>query len=106
MEQQIRSLKGEEQETAVGLFVILARIIGLEETVVGRLNMIDIMENKVLGPAILRGEATMLARQMEKRFGTLPEWVTERLVGANESELLAWGERVLSVQTLNDVFKD
>jgi hypothetical protein len=30
--------------------------------------MIDIMENKVLGPAILKGEATMLARLLEKRF--------------------------------------
>jgi hypothetical protein len=68
--------------------------------------MIDIMENKVLGPAILKGEATMLARLLEKRFGELPEWATERLASAKEAELMAWGERVLSVQTLNDVFKD
>jgi hypothetical protein len=41
--------------------------------------MIDIMENKVLGPAIRKGEATMLARGLEKRFGPLPEWVLRNL---------------------------
>jgi hypothetical protein len=30
--------------------------------------MIDIMENKILGPAILKGEATMPAHQLERRF--------------------------------------
>ena len=105
VEQQIRKLKGEEQDTAARLFVIVSGIIGLEEAVVRRLQMIDIMENKVLGPAILKGEATMLARLLEKRFGTLPDWVTEKLESAKEPELMAWGERVLSAQTLNDVFK-
>ena len=105
VEQQIRKLKGEEQDTAARLFVIVSGIIGLEEAVVRRLQMIDIMENKVLGPAILKGEAKMLASQLEKRFGTLPDWVTEKLESAKEPDLMAWGERVLSAQTLNDVFK-
>jgi hypothetical protein len=105
VEEQIRKLKGEEQETAARLFVILAGIIGLEETVVRRLNMIDIMENKVLGPAILKGEATIVARLLEKRFGTLPEWVSEKLGSAKEAELLTWADRVLSARTLNDIFK-
>ena len=105
VEEQIRKLKGEEQETAARLFVILAGIIGLEETVIRRLNMIDIMENRVLGPAILKGEATMLASLLEERFGTLPEWVADKLGSAKEAELMAWGKRVLSAQTLDDVFE-
>jgi hypothetical protein len=64
-------------------------MIGLEETVVGRLNVIDIMENKILRPTIRKGESKILTRQLEKRFGTLPEWVTDRLAGAKEPELLA-----------------
>lgn len=106
VEQQIRRLKGEEQETAAGLFVVLSGILGLEETVVRRLNMIDIMENKVLGPAILKGEATMLARLLEKRFGELPEWITEKLANAKEAELIVWGERLMSGQTLVEIFHD
>jgi len=67
--------------------------------------MIDIMENKVLGPAILKGEATMLASQLEERFGALPDWVADKLGSAMESELMGWGRRVLSAPNLNDVFK-
>jgi hypothetical protein len=93
------------QETAARLFVIISGILGLEETVVRRLHMIDIMENRVLGPAILKGEATMLASLLEERFGTLPEWVTEKLGSAKEAELMAWGKRTLSARTLDDVFK-
>jgi hypothetical protein len=106
VEQQIRKLKGEEQETAARLFVIISGIIGIEETVVRKLHMIDIMENKVLGPAILKGEVAMLASQLAEWFGTLPEWVTERLGNAKESDLMAWGKRARSAQSLDDIFKD
>jgi hypothetical protein len=106
VEQQIRKLKGEEQETAARLFVIVSGIIGLEEAVVRRLNMIDIMENKVLGPAILKGEGTVVASLLEERFGTLPEWVFEKIANAKEAELLTWAKRVLSASTVNDVFRD
>jgi hypothetical protein len=45
------------------------------------------------------------ARLLEKRFGSLPEWVSEKLGNAKEDELMAWGERCLSARTLNDVFQ-
>jgi len=86
--------------------VIVSGIIGLEEAVVRRLNMIDIMENKVLGPAILKGEGTVVASLLEERFGTLPEWVFEKIANAKEAELLTWAKRVLSASTVNDVFRD
>jgi len=105
VEEQIRQLKGEEQRTAARIFVILAGIIGIAKTVVRRLKMIDVMENEVLGPAVLKGEATIVARLLEKRFGALPEWVAEKLGSAKEAELLTWADRVLSARTLNDVFK-
>ena len=56
------------------------------------------MENKVLGPAILKGEANLLARLLEKRFGTLPERVRNKLESAKEPALMTWGERVLSAE--------
>ncbi len=55
VEMQIRKLEGEEQQDAANLFVIISGIMGIEETVVKRVHMIDIMENKVLGPAIRQG---------------------------------------------------
>ncbi len=53
-----------------------------------------------------KGEARMLKRQLERRFGVLPEWASERLVSAKEDELEAWSDAVLTAPTLEAVFKD
>jgi hypothetical protein len=62
--------------------------------------MIDIMENKVLGPAIRqgieqgmiegikRGKTEVLSRQLAKKFGSLPDPIVTRLHRASEGELL------------------
>ena len=58
--------------------------------------MIDIMENKILGPAIRKGEATMLKMQLEKRFGVLPPGTVDKIDRASQDEMLRWGERLLT----------
>ena len=72
--------------------------------------MIDIMENKVLGPAVLRGvhqgQTTVLTVLLKQRFGNkLPAWVPDKLEGASARQLLAWSNRVLTAKTLDAVFK-
>ncbi len=120
VEEQLRRLRGEEQETAAKLCVILSGIIGIEESVVKRLHMIDIMENKVLGPAIRQGiaqgkaegmaegkaegERALLARQLGRRFGAIPENFAKRIENAAEPELMTWADRVLTAKTLAEVF--
>jgi len=44
---------------------------------------------------ILVGEARLLHRLLERRFGSLPTWVEARLAKAVEEDLVQWGERVL-----------
>jgi hypothetical protein len=44
---------------------------------------------------ILVGEARLLHRLLERRFGSLPTWVEARLAKAAEEDLVRWGERVL-----------
>jgi hypothetical protein len=44
---------------------------------------------------ILEGEARLLHRLLECRFGSLPPWVEVRLAKALEENLVRWGERVL-----------
>ena len=68
--------------------------------------MIDIMENAVLGPAILKGERAMLTMMLEHEFGALPAWVADKLATAKEPELLNWGERLVWAETLDEVFQD
>jgi hypothetical protein len=52
---------------------------------------LDIREHEVLGPmfkaARQEGELTILRRHIEKRFGALPSWATEKL-SALQEELL------------------
>jgi len=54
---RLRVMKSEDQDLAVGTLVLLSGILGMEETVSARLKevgMINVMENKVLGPLILQ----------------------------------------------------
>jgi predicted transposase/invertase (TIGR01784 family) len=59
VEARLRILEGEEQQEAARTFVLISGILGIEEAIGRRLeaDMIDIMENKVLGPAIRKGIA-------------------------------------------------
>ena len=52
----------------------------------------------------IEGESKLLKRQLERRFGALPAWATEKLSNASEPSLEAWGEAVLTAPTLDAVF--
>ncbi len=51
-----------------------------------------------------KGEATILRRQLTRRFDGLPGWVEERLAEANREQLESWADRVLDAKRLEDVF--
>ena len=53
---------------------------------------------------IEEGESRLLAKLLERRFGPLPQAVTERLAAATEAQLEAWGEAVLSAPSLEAIF--
>ena len=50
------------------------------------------------------GEANLLHKQLSKRFGKLPEWVTDYLKKATTSELEEAGVRLLEASSLEEVF--
>ena len=50
------------------------------------------------------GEATLLLRQLRRKFGQLDPAVEERVQSADANVLLEWGERVLTASTLDEVF--
>ena len=51
-----------------------------------------------------QGEANMLMRQLRKRFGELPDFVDARVRGAPPEQLEHWGERLMDVTSLSDLF--
>lgn len=52
----------------------------------------------------LYGEAAMLRRQLQLRFGDLPTWVDERFEHATRVDLERCGQRFLDARSLPEVF--
>jgi len=50
------------------------------------------------------GGLDVLRRQLETRFGTIPPRYEERLAAADSLALLRWSERILTAQTIDEVF--
>ena len=50
------------------------------------------------------GRAALLSFQLERRFGTLPEWVQEKLALTQVIDLENWAGRLLDATTLEEVF--
>ena len=69
---------------------------------------IGIAKGRVVGrvEGRVEGEARILKRQLERRFGVLPEWASDQLVSAKEEELEAWSVAVLTAPTLDAVFRE
>jgi hypothetical protein len=53
----------------------------------------------------LEGEAALLLRLLERRFGTLPAGARDRVAAADAAALEAWGLRVLDAASLDDVLR-
>lgn len=51
------------------------------------------------------GEATVLARLLEKRFGAVPSSVRERIFSANVGQIESWVERAFEAPDLQSVFE-
>ncbi|MBF0440039.1 MAG: DUF4351 domain-containing protein [Magnetococcales bacterium] len=53
-----------------------------------------------------KGEATMLTRLLQRRFGNLPVWVSEKITIADQPTLEEWSLRLFDAQSLDAVFAD
>ena len=52
------------------------------------------------------GEARVVLRQLRLKFGPLVSEIEERVRSADADRLLGWSERILTAETLQDVFRD
>jgi predicted transposase/invertase (TIGR01784 family) len=122
--ERIAGLEKSARRDALAQFLIISGMRTLEETIKEEalkmpiLN--DIMDHKVLGPAILQGRRegrqeglqeglqegrhAILRRILEKRFGQIPEWVEKRLTGLPAADLDEVGVRILDASTFEDLF--
>jgi hypothetical protein len=78
---------------------------------------LDIRDHEVLGPMFIEaeqkgrregrqeGELTVLRRQIEKRFGPLPDWAGEKLAALPVSALEDLSERVLDAKSVEELLR-
>ncbi|HIJ82783.1 MAG: DUF4351 protein [Magnetococcales bacterium] len=123
---RISELSIKARADALTKLVILSRLRRLETVVKTEAEEMsltfNVMENDVLRPLFVRaqmdgelvgeqrgrqeGEAKILTRQLQRRFGNLPEWANEKIAKAEPSLLEEWSLRILDAQSLDDVFSD
>ena len=119
----VRQEDGGQRAFYLEALLLLAGLRGLEEEVEGEIKKmpvhIDILENKVLGREYKRGlqegreegreegrqegERTLLRRQIEERFGALPDWADQHLAQLSEANLADLGLRVLKARNLEEL---
>ena len=68
----------------------------------GRLIGIQIGEKK----GRQEGKAEMLTRQLQRRFGDLPAWASQKIADAELSTLEEWSLRILDAPTIESVLAD
>jgi flagellar biosynthesis/type III secretory pathway protein FliH len=65
-------------------------------------------EGRAAGRAAGRaeGRASLILMQLAARFGALPSDVVRRVHDADEATAMQWAPRILSAQSLGEVFED
>lgn len=77
------------------------RLLGLKE---GRKKGIQEGRQEGRQEGLQEGGATLLLRQLERKFGRVDAKTRKRVQSADAERLLDWGERVLTAERLEDVF--
>ncbi len=84
-----------------GLRKALGKVVEEEAKKMPILN--DIRDHEVLGREYKAGELVILRRQIEKRFGSVPDWAADQLANLSASELEDLSLRVLDAQSIEDL---
>jgi predicted transposase/invertase (TIGR01784 family) len=75
-----------------------------ERAILMEITLEDMFAAQMRAEGRVEGQAEMLARQIELKFGELPDPYRRRLGAADASELLRYGTALMSAQTIEAVF--
>ena len=76
----------------------------LEETTMT--TMAQYFRQEGVQQGVRQGEAAIILRQMQCRFGDVPKAYEQRITQANADTLLQLGEKILEAKTLADIFEE
>jgi uncharacterized protein DUF4351 len=111
---RIATLESGARDLVFAQLLVLSGLRKLERSIRTEVDLMpithDILDHEVIGPAIKQGmrqgELTIIRRQIEKRFGTLPDGVEERLTQLSLAELDDLSLRVLDAASLDELFPE
>jgi predicted transposase YdaD len=83
-----------------------AATLTLEELDTMLAESIDRWNREIREEGRKEGEARVVLRQLRLKFGPLEPGIEDRVRSADADRLLEWGERVLTAESLRDVFRD
>jgi hypothetical protein len=84
----------------------ISATLTLEELETMLAESIDRWNREIREEGRQEGEALLVLRQLRLKFGSLLPEIEDRVRSADADRLLDWGERVLTAETLQDVFRD
>lgn len=114
--ERLKVLPTKEQRDWMERLMILSGLRGAEDMVREEAEKmgisLDIRENKFFQEAyaagiedgLEKGEATLLQRILERRFGSLPDWAMAQLEKADRAKLEDFGVRSVDAKHLEEVF--
>jgi hypothetical protein len=112
---RIAESEASDRGPAVGELLILAGLRNLSSVVEEEIQQMpildDIMDHPVIGRKVrngialgrLEGERTVILRQIDKRFGAVPEWAKARIETMSGSDLEKIELRLLDATDLNEL---
>ncbi|MEO5351499.1 MAG: DUF4351 domain-containing protein [Magnetococcus sp. YQC-3] len=123
---RISKLPDKARADALARLLILSRLRRLETVVKKEAEEMaltfNVMENDVLRPMFLQAQmdselvgerkgrreegASLLVRLLQRRFGDLPAWASQKIADAELSALEEWSLRILDATTLESVLAD
>ncbi len=80
------------------------KIVDFEES--QRMPYISSVERMGIQKGRQEGASMVLTRQLQRRFGDLPSWASEKIAKAESPSLEEWSLRILDAPTLDGVFAD
>lgn len=104
---QIKRLPQQQQMDRLEQLLILSNLRKAEAVVIEEAQemdfKLDIEGSPFLSGILQKGEARLLRRQLEQRFGSLPECAERRLASADLAKLEQWGLRLLEAERLEQI---
>jgi hypothetical protein len=110
--ERIAGMRPGERDGALAELFIIAGLRRMEDEArleAGKMPILnDIMDNKVIGPAIrqgrVEGQVEMVLGMAEKRFGRITPAVAQRIAALKPAQLKRAGLRLLDAKRIEDLF--